>query len=51
MRSGIVAILFLIIVAVMAANIIANPKGTKVVIDGITNFWKVSVNGMLAKTS
>lgn len=51
MRSGIVAILFIIIVGVMLANIIANPRGTKVLMDGFTDFWKVSVNGMLAKTS
>jgi len=51
MRSGLVTILFIIIVGVMLANIIANPKGTKVVFDGITEFWKTSVNGLLAKTS
>jgi len=51
MRGGIVALLFLIVVGVMLANIIANPTGTKVVFDGLTNFWKVSVNGLLARTS
>lgn len=51
MRSGIIAVIFLIVVGVMAANIIANPKGTKVVFDGVTGLWKVSVNGLLAKTS
>lgn len=51
MRSGIITILFLIIVGVMLANVIANPTGTKVVLDGFTSFWKTSVNGLLAKTS
>ena len=51
MRGGIIALLFLIIVGVMSANIIANPQGPKVVFDGFTNFWKVSVNGLLARTS
>ena len=51
MRGGFIALLFLIVVGVMLANIIANPKGTKVVFDGVTNFWKTSVNGLLAKTS
>lgn len=51
MRSGVIAILFLIIVGVMAANVIANPAGTKVVFDGFTTFWKTSINGLLAKPS
>lgn len=51
MRGGIITILFIIIVGVMLANIIANPKGSKVVFDGVTNFWKVSVNGLLATPS
>lgn len=51
MRSGLVTILFIIIVGVMLANILANPRGTKVLMDGFTNFWQVSVNGLLAKTT
>jgi hypothetical protein len=51
MRGGIVAILFLIIVGVMLANIIANPTGTKVVFDGFTSFWRTSINGLLGQTS
>lgn len=51
MRSGIIALLFIIVVGVMLANIIANPRGTKVVIDGVTKFWQTSVNGLLAKPS
>lgn len=51
MRGGFIALLFLIVVGVMLANIIANPTGTKVVFDGVTKFWSTSVNGLLAKTS
>jgi len=51
MRGGLIALLFIIIVGVMLANIIANPRGTKVVFDGVTDFWRTSVNGLLAKTS
>lgn len=49
MRGGFVALLFLIIVGVMLANVIANPNGTKVVFDGLTKFWGQSINGLLAK--
>lgn len=48
MRGGFMALLFLIVVGVMLANIIANPKGTQVVFDGVTKFWSTSVNGLLA---
>jgi len=51
MRGGIIALLFIIVLGIMLANIIANPTGTKVVFDGVTTFWKTSVNGLLAKTS
>lgn len=51
MRGGFLAILFIIIVGVMLANIVANPTGTKVVFDGVNKFWGMSINGLLAKTS
>jgi hypothetical protein len=51
MRGGIISLLFIIVFGIMLANIIANPTGTKVVFDGVTSFWKTSVNGLLAKTS
>jgi hypothetical protein len=50
MRGGIIALLFLIVLGVMLANIIANPQGTKVVFDGLTKFWGQSINGLLART-
>lgn len=45
------ALLTLIVIGVMLANIIANPTGTKVVFDGLSTFWKTSINGLLAKPS
>lgn len=51
MRSGILTILFLIIVGVILANIIANPAGTKVVLDSLVEFWRTSINGLLARSS
>jgi len=41
----------IIVGGVMLANVIANPKGTKVVFDGISELWKTSINGLLAKPS
>lgn len=51
MRSGILTIAFLIIVGVIAANIIANPAGTKTVLDALVNLWTTSINGLLARSS
>lgn len=45
------AIVTLIVAGVMLANAVANPTGTKAIFDGISGLWKVSVNGMLGKTS
>lgn len=50
MRSGILALLFLIIVGVILANIIANPDGTKTVLDALTAFWSTSIDGLLARS-
>lgn len=48
MRSGIIAVVFLIVIGIIIANILVNPTGTKVVFDGITSLWSTSVNGLLA---
>lgn len=50
MRGGLVAIIFLIVVGVMLANILRNVSGTKTVFDGITQLWSTSVNGLLGKS-
>lgn len=42
--------LFVIIVAgVILANLVVNYKGTKVLFNGLSDIWKVSVNGLLGK--
>lgn len=50
MRSGILTILFLIIVGVIMANAIANASGTKMILDSFVEFWRTSINGLLAKS-
>jgi hypothetical protein len=49
MRSGILAIVFIIVIGVMFANILANPTGTKVVTDALTNLWSTSISGLQSK--
>lgn len=51
MRGGLIALLFFVVAGVMLANAIANPKGTKVLFDGVNSFWKTNVNGLLAHAS
>lgn len=46
MRSGILTIAFFIIIGVIIANIIANPTGSKVVLDWLGSMWHTSVNGL-----
>ncbi len=41
----------LIVGGVIVAGLVRNWTGTKVLINGITDFWKVSVNGLLGQTS
>lgn len=51
MRSGIITILFMIIVGVIIANVIVNADKTKKVLDSLVEFWRTSINGLLAKAS
>ncbi len=51
MMKTFASIVVLIIAGVMLANAIANPTGTKTIFDGVGNLWKMSVNGMLGKSS
>lgn len=51
MRGGLMFILFFVIVGVMLAQIISNPKGTKTVFDGVNTFWSTSINGLLGNGS
>lgn len=41
----------LVVLGVMLANAIANPKGTKAIFDGIGSIWSTSINGLLGKAS
>lgn len=44
--------LFVIIaVGVMLADLIANVNGTNALFGGLSNLWKIGVNGMLGKPS
>jgi len=50
--AGHVVNLFVIIsVGVILADMIANANGTNALLGGMSNIWKIGVNGMLGKTS
>lgn len=51
MGNRVINLLTLVAGGVMLADAIANPTGTKALVDGITGAWKVGVNGMLGKAS
>lgn len=40
-----------IVGGVILAGLVRNWTGTKVLINGVTDWWKVSVNGLLGQTS
>lgn len=48
---GILNLAVIIAGGVMLANLVIHPQGTTALFNGIGNLWKVSVNGMLGKTS
>lgn len=48
---NLIPVVTLIVIGIMLANAIANPKGTKVVFDGVGGLWKTSVNGLLGKAA
>jgi hypothetical protein len=51
MGNRVINLFVLAAIGVMIADLVANPTGTGKIIDGLTNLWKVSVNGMLGKAS
>lgn len=53
MRTGssIFALLTLIVLGVIAADVIGHPKGTKSVLSGLGSFANTSFNAMLGHTS
>ena len=49
MAGQIFNVLVIIAGGVMLADLVANPKGTGTLINGIQGLWSTSVNGMLGK--
>lgn len=41
----------LVVGGTMLANAIANPTGTKTILDGVSGLWGKSLNALLGKTS
>jgi len=41
----------LVVAGVIVAGLVRNWTGTKVLINGVTDWWKVSVNGLLGQPS
>lgn len=48
---GILNLAVIIAGGVMLANLVVHSQGTTALFNGVGNLWKVSVNGMLGKTS
>lgn len=48
---GILNLAVIIAGGVMLANLTIHSQGTTALFNGVGNLWKVSVNGMLGKTS
>lgn len=51
MGRGVLNLAVIIAFGVMIANMTVHASGTTALFNGIGNLWKVSVNGMLGKTS
>lgn len=49
MRSGILTILFMIIVGVIIANALVNWRGVVAIFNAFTTWWRASVNGLLSR--
>lgn len=45
--TTIIGLLGLIVVGVIAADMIQNPKGTKAAGNAVNSFWETSVSGLL----
>jgi hypothetical protein len=49
MMGQVFNVLIIVAAGVMLADLVANPKGTGTIINGVTSLWSTSVNGMLGK--
>lgn len=48
---GILNLAVIIAGGVMLADLVIHSQGTSALFNGVANLWKISVNGMLGKTS
>jgi hypothetical protein len=51
MGNRVINLFVLAAIGVIVADLVANPKGTQTIVDGVTGLWRTSVNGMLGKPS
>jgi len=49
--GNVINLFVLIAIGVMLADMIANAPGTNAMFSGVSNLWKIGVNGMLGKPS
>ena len=48
---GVINLFVIMAAGVMLADLVANANGTNTLFSGMSNMWKIGVNGMLGKTS
>lgn len=51
MAGHVVNLFVIIAIGVILADMIANASGTNALFGGMSNLWKIGVNGMLGKSS
>jgi hypothetical protein len=49
--GNVINLFVLVAIGVMLADMIANVNGTNAMFSGVSNLWKIGVNGMLGKPS
>jgi hypothetical protein len=49
--TSLLALAGLVVLGIIGADLIANPAGTKAAASGLASIEKISVNGLLGKTS
>lgn len=47
--GNVINLFVLMAIGVMLADLISKPAGTNALFSGVSNLWKVGVNGMLGK--
>ena len=51
MAGHVVNLFVIMAIGVMLADLVANVNGTNALFGGMSNLWRIGVNGMLGKTS